>query len=287
MERFSFNDYASHVRKYSITDVAIVPKVLTALLKLPTGDSSLHSLRYILCAGAPISARIQQKLYDHLSPDAVIAQNWGATELGWVSMFDISDKDTSGSIGRLLPGIELKLIDEHGQRINKDCVPGEALIRSSSMFRGYLNNPKATNNAFDEEGFYRTGDLVHIESGKLFYHDRIKDTMKVNGWQVSPTELENILTEHPLIADAAVVGVSTTDASGLEETRPKAFVVARQPSQAEQRNKDNKRTLTEDEVKGFVAERVARFKRLEGGVQFMDQIPRSSAGKTLRRKLPQ
>ena len=285
MERFSFNNFTDYVRNYSITDIAIVPKILTALLTLPIGDTSLHSLRYILCAGAPISAKVQQKLYDHLSPEAVIAQNWGATELGWVSMFEITERDTTGSIGRLLPGVDLKLVDTEGQQVSLENVPGEALIRSPSMFLGYLGKIEANSNAFDEEGFYRTGDLLHMENGKLFYHDRVKDTMKVNGWQVTPTELEQILTEHPLIADAAVVGVKVVEPSGLEDTHPKAFVVARQTHLSPSKNTKNDILLTEDEVKGFVAARVARFKRLEGGVQFVDEIPRNSGGKILRREL--
>ena len=109
--------------------------------------------------------------------------------------------------------------------------------------------------------------------------------MKVNGWQVSPTELEHVLVEHPLIADAAVAGVKVFDRSGLEDTRPKAFVVARRPDQRPRKHTEDELSLTEDEVKEFVASKVARFKRLEGGVQFLDEIPRNPAGKVLRRLL--
>merc|ERR1712000_200507 len=104
-------------------------------------------------------------------------------------MFAPGEKDQSGSIGTLLANVELKLEDVNGRRICTDLVHGEALVRSPCFFSDYLDNPEASASAFDDDGFYRTGDRVYVEGDQLYIDGRIKETMKVNGWQVSPTEL--------------------------------------------------------------------------------------------------
>lgn len=235
-------------------------------------------MRYILCAGAPITAALQSRLYALLRPDAVVAQVWGATELGWVTMFGPGEKDESGSVGRLLPGMELKLRD---RRLVGDEYCGEALIRSPAVFDGYLSNDDATAAAFDEEGFYKTGDLVYVEGNRVFVVGREKETMKVNGWQVSPSEIEHVLMEHPVINDAAVVGISDTSQAGLEVVRPRAYVVRSQNDLDA-----DEAQLSEQQVKDFVAARLVAYKRLTGGVVFVDSIPRNPTGKIIRRMLP-
>jgi acyl-coenzyme A synthetase/AMP-(fatty) acid ligase len=113
----------------------------------------------------------------------------------------------------------------------------------------------------------------------MYYTDRIKETMKVKGWQVSPTELESVLLQHPRIADAAVVGVTRDNKLGIPETFPTAYVVCR--------GGDAAPLLHGEEVKAFVAARVISYKRITGDVVFVRQIPRSPPGKILRRLLPQ
>lgn len=280
LPRFDLGTFTEAVSAFEITDTAIVPPIVTALLRLPRGHVCLKSLRYVLCAGAPIAASLQSKLYHYLHPNATIGQVWGATEVGWVTMFAHDEKDQSGSIGTLLPGIELKLIDSDSGRISTDLIHGEALIRSPSIFSAYLDNSKATASAFDDEGFYYTGDRVYVKDNKLYIDGRIKETMKVNGWQVSPTELETILLQHPGIADVAVAGVNSTNKEGLEVTHPRAYVVKERSEgfPIDQR-------LTETEIKAFVASRLVSYKRLTGGVVFVDAIPRNPTGKILRRLL--
>ena len=110
MERFKLQPFVENIKKFAITDTFIVPPMVTALLHSghsSTGHGRLESLRYVICAGAPIDAHIQSKLYA-LLPDAVVAQCWGTTETGWVSVFSRHEKDTSGSVGRLLPYSQLK-----------------------------------------------------------------------------------------------------------------------------------------------------------------------------------
>lgn len=133
---------------------------------------------------------------------------------------------------------------------------------------GYLNNPAATTATLDSESWLRTGDIGRVDQeGYLTVVDRLKELIKVKGYQVAPAELEALLLEHPLIADVAVVPVADDEAGEV----PKAVVVARGP-------------LTADDVIAFVHTRVAHYKRVRA-VEFVERIPKSPSGKILRRVL--
>jgi acyl-CoA synthetase (AMP-forming)/AMP-acid ligase II len=134
--------------------------------------------------------------------------------------------------------------------------------------RGYLGDPGASAATIDPDGWVHTGDIVTADSHGWFYvTDRVKELIKYKGYQVAPAELEAVLLAHPAVADAAVV--RRTDA--LAGEIPKAFVVLRAPA-------------SEQELMGWVAQRVASYKRVRQ-VEFIDSIPRSPAGKILRRLL--
>ena len=133
---------------------------------------------------------------------------------------------------------------------------------------GYRDDPEATAATIDEDGWLHTGDLGHIdEDGSIFLVDRLKELIKVRGFQVSPAELEAVLVTHPSVADAAVIGVPHE----RDGERPKAFVVSRGP-------------LDRGELTAYVDERVAPYKRLEA-IDEIDELPKSLAGKLLRRVL--
>jgi acyl-CoA synthetase (AMP-forming)/AMP-acid ligase II len=133
---------------------------------------------------------------------------------------------------------------------------------------GYLDNPEATAATIDADGWLHTGDTGHFdEDGFLYLGDRIKELIKVKGFQVAPAELEGILRTHPAVADAAVVGVPDDEAG----ERPVAFVVA-----------DGE--VDRDALKAFVAEQVAPYKQLRE-IELIDALPRSPTGKLLRRML--
>ena len=134
--------------------------------------------------------------------------------------------------------------------------------------KGYLNNPDATARTKDAEGWLHTGDIGIVdEDGCLEVVDRLKELIKVKGYQVAPAELESLLLKHPRIADAAVIPIRDDEAG----ERPKAVIVAREP-------------ITAEEVMAFVAENVAYYKRI-AQVSFVETIPKSPSGKILRRVL--
>ncbi|KAG0184288.1 hypothetical protein DFQ28_011464 [Apophysomyces sp. BC1034] len=168
---------------------------------------------------------------------------------------------------------------EHVEGLKRPLGPdlqGELLVRGPQVMKGYLNNPEANKETFTADGWMRTGDIVKYDSvtGEFFVLDRIKELIKYNGFQVAPAELEALLMSHDAIADCCVVGVH--DFSQATEL-PRAYVVVRptvQPSGA----------LAADIV-DFVAANVTNYKRLRAGVRFVDQIPKSTSGKILRREV--
>lgn len=147
---------------------------------------------------------------------------------------------------------------------------GELWVKGPQNMIGYLNNKKATEEMLID-GWIRTGDIAYYDDDGFFYiTDRLKELIKVKGYQVAPAELEEILRSHSDITDAAVVGVKH-DKYG---EAPRAFVIKRPESQ-----------VTEQDIQEFVAKKVSEFKRLEGGVQFLDSIPKNATGKIMRREI--
>ncbi len=138
---------------------------------------------------------------------------------------------------------------------------------------GYLGNTKATKGAY-ANGWLKTGDIGYCNDGKWYIVDRVKEIIKVRGWQVAPTELEACLLTHPCIVDAAVIGVKASDQLGEQ---PRAYVVV-DPSVAAA-------PLTDIEVKEYLGERLSRYKALAGGVVFVTAIPKSPSGKILKKIL--
>lgn len=134
---------------------------------------------------------------------------------------------------------------------------------------GYTKDPEATAKTIDSDGWLYTGDIGHYDDDEYFFIvDRIKELIKYKGFQVPPAELEALLISHPNVDDVAVIGVPDLEAGEL----PKAFIVRRGD-------------VTSGEIMEFVAKRVIPQKKLRGGVEFIDEIPKSPSGKILRRLL--
>jgi acyl-CoA synthetase (AMP-forming)/AMP-acid ligase II len=175
-----------------------------------------------------------------------------------------------GSVGPPLPGTDCRAVDIATGEPLRAGADGEIVIRGPQVMRGYLRDDAATAAAIDSDGWFHTGDIGHVdEDGWLFIVDRLKELIKVRGLQVAPAELEAVLQGHPAVADAAVV--PSPDRHGGEV--PKAFVVLRDE-------------VDLDDLRAYVADRVARHKRIRR-IEAVDEIPRSPSGKILRRVLVQ
>jgi acyl-CoA synthetase (AMP-forming)/AMP-acid ligase II len=138
----------------------------------------------------------------------------------------------------------------------------------------YHENAAATLETIPDE-WLRTGDICYISEGKWYVIGRKKELIKVSGWQVAPAELEAVLLSHPQIFDAAVLGVKMGD-----NEVPRAFVV-RTPNACTEKAG----WIEEEEVKAFMRQRLAKYKSLDGGVIFLDAIPKNAMGKTEKKKL--
>lgn len=169
----------------------------------------------------------------------------------------------------------MKIIDPHdpyrvGLPANRT---GEILVRGPQVMKGYFKDEKSTLETITSDGWLRTGDMGWYDEDGFFYiKNRFKDMIKVHGMQVAPAELEEIIQEHPNILDAGVIGIAHPTWGEV----PRAFVVRRPGLR-----------VTEEEIMQFVAARVAKYKRIEGGVQFVPSIPRNPMGKILKKYLLQ
>jgi 4-coumarate--CoA ligase len=160
----------------------------------------------------------------------------------------------------------------------KELGPGEAgelWVAGPNVFKGYWKNKQATEDAITPDGYFKTGDVGFQDKDHNFYiTDRVKELIKYKGFQVAPAELEGKLMDHPSIDDVAVIGVNDEE----QHTEvPRAYVVASDKSKTNE--KDGQ------EIVQWLAGKVANHKRLRGGVRFIDEIPKSAAGKILRRVL--
>jgi acyl-CoA synthetase (AMP-forming)/AMP-acid ligase II len=178
------------------------------------------------------------------------------------------------SVGKPVPGTDNRIVGLDGQQIHPPMSGmseiGELWVRGPNIMSGYLDNPSATAETLDDEGFLHTGDLVTVDADlNVYIVDRLKELIKYKGYQVPPAELEALLVSHPLVADAAVVGQPQADVGEI----PVAFVVPRGDDD-----------LTADELIEFVSARVSPYKRIRR-VVFCDSVPKSAAGKILRREL--
>lgn len=230
-------------------------------------DYDLSSLRIITCGAAPLGAELARSCADRLG--CRVKQAYGMTELGGAThVAPDTGRDDPESIGPALPGVECRVVDcATGQDVGPG-EPGELLIRTPGAMRGYLNNPRATAETIEPDGWLHTGDIVSRDADGWFrVVDRRKELIKYNGYQVAPAELEAVLLGHPAVADAAVV-TSPDERTGEV---PKAFVVLRSGVPA-------------DELMRFVADRVSPYKKIRL-LEFIDEIPKSPSGKILRRVL--
>ena len=159
--------------------------------------------------------------------------------------------------------MDLKLVNDEGRDITDYDVRGELCVRGPTVIPGYLDE-KATTESWDADGFFHTGDVAYCakDSGKWYIVDRKKELIKVRGFQVAPPELEAVLLSHPQIVDAAVIGVQPT--AGDRSEYPRAYVV--------RRDSEEGNDLQAEDVKSFMAERLAKYKRLDGGVVFVNDI---------------
>ncbi|KAL1795345.1 hypothetical protein ACET3X_007161 [Alternaria dauci] len=275
MQGFDLPKFCETVQNAKITIGWIVPPVALALAKAPIVDQyDLSSLRDLHSSAAPAPLEILTAVHKRIG--APIRQAYGLSETAPAVTSQLIEEwdKPMGTSGRLLPNMSARLMKD-GKEVEPGTGEGEVCLKGPNIFKGYHNNPEATAGAFDAEGWYHTGDVGRFdEHGNLFVTDRLKELIKYNGFQVAPAELEALLLGHPAVADVAVIGVY--DASRVTEL-PRAYIVAAPGYKADKK--------LEDEIHEWFNKRVAPHKKLRGGIRFVEAVPKSNAGKILRRVL--
>lgn len=269
MPRFDLEQFLALNQKYRARQAFVVPPVALALAKHPLVDQfDLSSLSHIMSGAAPLGAQLSQAVADRLGVQS--EQGYGMTEMSPVSHITAPGRGRPGSAGQTAPGTECRIVDlETGQDLGPGA-EGELWVRGPQVMKGYLNNPEATAKTLTPDGWLKTGDVaMYDEDGYLFIRDRVKELIKVKGFQVAPAELEAELLSHPGVADAAVIGLPDEEAGEL----PVAFVVPAPGAQP-----------TAADLAAHLEGRLAHYKQVRD-FRFVEAIPKSASGKILRRLL--
>ncbi|RAH76351.1 acetyl-CoA synthetase-like protein, partial [Aspergillus japonicus CBS 114.51] len=280
MPKFNLHQYLTFVDIYRITFVNVVPAMLAMLCNVEQpGRFNFKAIESMTSGAAPLDPTIAQRFrHLYLRDEVLVKQGWGMTETtSNLTGFTPDDQDDGRSIGWLSPNCKARIVPVAGREFEGGAgaegrLLGELWVAGPNVMKGYWKREAETKDALITEGearWLRTGDIAYVDDRGCFYIvDRLKELIKVNGFQVSPTELEKGLMAHRGVVDAAVVAYKK---QGSEF--PRAFVVRTSPS------------VTAEKLHAWIQERFARYKWLKGGIFFIERIPRTASGKVIRRQL--
>jgi long-chain acyl-CoA synthetase len=273
VERFDPMTAIETIRDRKVTMIPGAPPLWMAFEQMPTlPKDSFASVRIALTGASKMPEHTTRALFERYG--LLVTEGYGLTECAPVVTTTTNVEKTTaltkiGSIGRVLPGVEARLVDESGENALRGDA-GEIWVRGPNVFLGYFEDPTATARALTADGWLRTGDIAVIDDDGFFYLvDRAKDLIIVSGFNVYPAEVEEAIREHSAVAQAAVVGVEHPHSG--EAVR--AYVVLRQDAH-----------LDEDAVIDHCHARLARYK-CPTKVLFVSQLPTGATGKVLRREL--
>ena len=268
VERFDPVPTLRAIVEHRVTVLFGAPTMYGAWVSVPGADQyDLSRVRLAVSGAAPLATDVLRDFYDFFG--VRIYEGYGLTETAptlWSNR--MADRPRPGSVGKPLPDVEFRLIDQHANDVELGD-PGEIVVRGPNVFKGYWNRPEDTEAAFID-GWFRTGDVgVLDEDGYLYLVDRKRDLIIVSGFNVFPSEVEKALLLNPKVAEAAVVGIP--HAYTGEAVR--AHVVIEPGEEA-----------TEAELIADVQSRLARFK-CPTSIQIVEELPHLLTGKVLRRAL--
>lgn len=272
MGKFDFVKMLEAVEMYKVTYIPVAPPLVVAMSKSDlVAKYDLSSLQALGCGGAPLGKEVSERFKARF-PNIEINQGYGLTESCGSATRMIGPDETNrhGSAGRLAENTEAMVVDPVSGEAMPPGQHGELWLRGPTIMKGYAGDDAATAATLDSEGWLKTGDLGYFDSdGFLFIVDRLKELIKYKAYQVPPAELEHLLQSIPEIVDAAVIPFPDNEAGQI----PMAYVVRKPGS-----------SITGTQIMKFIAKQVAPYKKIRR-VAFIDSIPKSPAGKVLRREL--
>lgn len=257
----------------AVTRLCLVPAMVRAIVDYVPADACRSPrLCYVMYGASPMTETLLAAAMARF--DAGFVQLYGLTEVsGYVTTLSPEDHRSAdpaivASIGRPVPGVEIKIVDPSGASL-PDGTAGEIWLRSAATMKGYFRKPEHTAEVIDAEGWFRTGDAgLRLASGHIVLKDRIKNMIISGGENIYPAEVENVIAACPGVADVAVIGIADERWGEV----PKAFIVRSDP------NLDPARLLE------WLNGRIGRFK-IPRSIAFVDVLPRNSTGKVLHRVL--
>ncbi|KAH8990158.1 phenylacetyl-CoA ligase [Lactarius hatsudake] len=283
--KFGWPTFLESVRRHKITHLLVVPPMIVLLCKHPATkdyEAELKNIRFCFSGAAPLSPELASQL-EKVLPNSSLGQGYGMTETSTaVSMTSVLEKvGKPGSAGIAVPGVRFKIVKEDGT-LAKLGERGELVVNSPSNALRYWDNPTATAETFLEDGWVRTGDEVEFDTeGNIYIVDRLKELIKVRGFQVAPAELEGHLLSHPDVADVCIVPVPDDFSGEL----PLAYIVLHPPAAVRAASSTAESDALKAELSKYVSDVKVQYKWLKGGVEFIDAIPKNPSGKLLRRVL--
>ncbi len=266
---FDARAFFDDIQRYRVNTLFGVPAMFLAMMALPDfADGDVSSCRLAICGGAPVPDHVLRTLSERGIP---MLQGYGLTETAPVAIFLVAEHSLTkiGSCGFPAMYVESRLVDQEGEPIGRDRpgVPGEVQLRGPNVSIGYWDNPEATAAAYDDDGWFHTGDVgQYDEDGFCYIVDRLKDMIISGGENVYPAEVENVLFDHPSVAEAAVVGLP-------HQRWGEAVTAVVVPKPGHE--------VTLEQLRDFCATRLARYK-LPLRLEVVAALPRNPAGKVLK-----
>jgi long-chain acyl-CoA synthetase len=269
LPRFDPDKALEIIERDKVTIFQGVPTMYNAMLYSASCDSAdCSSLRTCMSGGAAMPAELMRAFEEKFN--CIILEGYGLSETSPVASFNHPDKERKpGSIGTPIEGVEMQVWDDDGNELPQGEV-GEIVIRGHNIMKGYWNRADANKEAISEDGWFRTGDMAKVdEDGYFFIVDRKKDLIIRGGYNVYPREIEEVLYEHPAVAEAAVVGIPHDELG--EEIG--AAVTLRPGCD-----------VSVEELLAYVKERVAAYK-YPRHLWLVDMLPTGPTGKILKREI--
>ena len=257
-----------------VTLILAVPQIYAVLSKEAKGFKRLYlqfwpfkDVRFAVSGAAPLTQEIKDRFEQKIG--VPILEGYGLTETSPVVSVNTEELQKIKSVGPSLPAVSVIVLDDDGKELPRNQ-EGELCIKGPNVFRGYFNNPKATQDAFTQDGWFKTGDIGVIDDdGFIFIKDRKKDMIIIKGLKVFSAQVEAVICEHPAIEECAIIGVP--DGRGGEFV--KCYAVKKEGAE-----------LSDNDFRKFLKQHLDTYKRPRD-FEFVDELPKNALKKVLKREL--